>query len=119
MLIRSISSTVAKATDQATARSLIRAASTCLLSGASTLESARPFTRRAGSRITAAAYTGPASGPRPASAAPQISDLSEDTQHRVGGLLGRVLAQQVVKFAEALDLAALAGGVAQQGEQRA
>ena len=37
----------------------------------SCFESSRPWIRRAGSRITAAAKTGPASGPRPASSTPQ------------------------------------------------
>jgi hypothetical protein len=76
MLMRSISSTVACATAQAIARSLMRPASTSRRSGASTLESARPLMRRFLSRITAAAYTGPASGPRPASSTPHTRTLS-------------------------------------------
>jgi len=55
MLMRSISSTVAQATAQAIARSLMRPASTSRRSAVSTLESAKPLTRFAGSRITAAA----------------------------------------------------------------
>jgi hypothetical protein len=55
ILMRSISSTVAYATAQAMARSLMRSASTSRRSAVSTFESARPFTRFAGSRITAAA----------------------------------------------------------------
>jgi hypothetical protein len=55
MLMRSISSTVAYATAQAMARSLMRPASTSRRSAVSTLESARPLMRFAGSRITAAA----------------------------------------------------------------
>jgi hypothetical protein len=76
MLIRSISSTLAEAMDQAMARSLMRAASTSRRSAVRTLESASPLMRRFLSRITAAAYTGPASGPRPASSTPQTSTLS-------------------------------------------
>src|SRR4051812_2913034 len=118
MFSRSISSTVENATDQASARSLSRAASTWRRSGVSSLESARPLMRRAGSRITAAAYTGPASGPRPASSMPQTSVLFKDAEDGIGGLLRVVLAQQLVEFAEALDLPALRCRVAQQREER-
>src|SRR3954468_16895938 len=119
MLRRSISSTVAKAMDHAIARSFILSAKTSRRSGVSTLESSSPLMRRAGLRITAAAYTGPASGPRPASSTPQTRTLAEDIQHRVGGFLRGVLAQCFVEFAEALDLALLRRGVAQEREQRA
>src|SRR5205814_2936213 len=119
MFSRSISSTVEKATAQAVARSLMRAASTSRRSGVSIFESARPLMRRAGSRMTAAAYTGPASGPRPASSMPQISTLFEDAEDGIGGLLRGVLPQKLMEFAEALDLPALRGRVAQQREQRA
>src|ERR671924_1153533 len=117
MLMRSISSTLACAIDQAIARSLMRSASTSRRCGSSTLESARPRTCRAGSRITAAAYTGPAIGPRPASSTPQIRVLLiDDLQDRLGGLLRGVLTQQLMKLAEALHLAALSRGVAQERE---
>src|SRR5207302_593975 len=119
MFRRSISSTVESATAQAVARSLIRAASTSRRSGVRSFESERPLMRRSGFRITAAAYTGPASGPRPASSMPQTSALFEDAEDVIGGILGLVLAQELVKFAEALHQAALRRGVAQQREQRA
>src|SRR5438874_3311812 len=119
MFNRSISSTLAQATDQAIARSLMRLARTSRRSGVSTLESASPRMPRAGFRMTAAAYTGPASGPRPASSMPQISTLFEDAEDGIGGLLRGVLPQKLMEFAEALDLPALRGRVAQQREQRA
>ena len=52
---RAIAWAVAYATAQAMARSLMRSASTSRRSAVSTFESARPLTRFAGSRITAAA----------------------------------------------------------------
>ena len=55
MLMASISSTLAEATAQAMARSLMRPASSSRRSAVRILESARPLMRRAGSRITAAA----------------------------------------------------------------
>src|SRR5919205_3944190 len=116
--MRSISSTLAYAMDQAMARSLMRPASTSRRSGVRSLESARPFTRRAGSRITAAAYTGPASGPRPASSTPQIrSRLFDKREDRIGGFLGGILPKYLVKLAKALDLAALRGGVAKKAQE--
>src|SRR6266849_3344329 len=122
MLSRSISSTLAKATAQAIARCLILPARISRRSGGSTLESASPRTWRAGSRITAAAYTGPASGPRPASSTPQTTTLRifpvEDIQDRVGGFLDGVPPQQLVELGEALALAALRARIAQQREQR-
>src|SRR6266581_929001 len=121
MLSRSISSTLAKATAQAVARSLILSARISRRSGGSTLESASPRTCRSGSRITAAAYTGPASGPRPASSTPQTTTLGifpvENIQDRVGGFLGGVAPQQLVELGEALALAALRARIAQQREQ--
>src|ERR1700741_3461487 len=118
MLKRSISSTVANATAQAVARSLMRAASTSRRSAVRIFESARPLMRRAGSRITAAAYTGPARGPRPASSTPQTKALLEDAEDRIGGFFRGVLPQELLELAEALDLPALGRGVAQQREQR-
>ena len=72
MLMASISSTVASAIAQASAFSRISMASRSRRAAESFFESARPTIGRAGSRITAAATTGPASGPRPASSTPQI-----------------------------------------------
>src|SRR5919198_1874318 len=123
MFSRSISSTVENATDQEIARSLMRSASTSRRSGVRSFESARPLMRRAGSRMTAAAYTGPASGPRPASSMPHTKGrcgaLLKDAEDGIGGLLRIILAQELVKFAEALHLATLGAGIAQQREQRA
>ncbi len=66
----SISSASAQATEWHNARSRISSARRSRSSGSSTLESASPRMGRAGLRITAAATTGPASGPRPASSTP-------------------------------------------------
>src|SRR5688572_21638526 len=66
----SISATSAQATDHAIAPPRILIASSARSSGSTTLESRMPRMRRRGSRITAAATTGPASGPRPASSTP-------------------------------------------------
>src|SRR4029079_7706742 len=126
MLMASISSTLANATAQATARSRMRPASSSRRSAVSTFESARPFPRRAGSRITAAAYTGPASGPLPASSTPQTTSLSalaipllvHYLEHRVRGLLRRILSQHGMEVAEARDLPLARLAVAQEREQR-
>src|SRR3954467_13511276 len=122
MLIRSISSTVAWATDQATARSLMRPARTSRRSGVSTFESARPLIRRFLSRITAAAYPGPASGPRPASSTQHTVTLSisffpyspllQYSKDRFGGLLRRILPQKPGEFAEAGELPLARGLIA-------
>ena len=53
-------------------------ASSSRLASVSFFESRRPSSARAGSRITAAANTGPASGPRPASSTPQMIRPSEN-----------------------------------------
>src|SRR4051812_16987326 len=116
MLRRSISSTLAEDTAQAVARSLMRSASTSRRSAFRTLESASPRICFAGLRITAAAYTGPASGPRPASSTPQT--IIENLENRFCGTLGRVAAQEPVELGEALALAALRVAVAQQVDQR-
>src|SRR5579884_769307 len=73
MLCRSMSSTLTSTTLNASARSRMRAASAARRAGPSTFESASPRMRRAGSSITAATTTGPASGPRPASSTPAVS----------------------------------------------
>ena len=72
MLSSSISSTLAHATDHASARSLIRGARASRFFAVNFFESASPSIGRSGSRITAAAQTGPASGPRPASSTPAV-----------------------------------------------
>src|ERR1700681_2490220 len=51
----------------------MRASSTSRRAAVRIFESASPRMRRAGSRITAATTTGPASGPRPASSTPAVS----------------------------------------------
>src|SRR5262245_11377212 len=66
----SISATSAQATDHAIAPARILIASSVRSCGSITLESRMPRMRRRGSRITAEATTGPASGPRPASSTP-------------------------------------------------
>ena len=61
---------IAKAVTLRLKRSRMRAASDCRRALDSPLESARPSGTRRESRMTAAAVTGPASGPRPASSTP-------------------------------------------------
>ena len=68
----SISAASAQPSPQARLRARIAVASTSRRAGESTLESASPAIGRDGSRITAAATTGPASGRRPASSTPAI-----------------------------------------------
>ena len=70
MFSASISAASAQATAQAVARAATASASRARAAAPSVLESASPATGRPGSRITAAATTGPASGPRPASSTP-------------------------------------------------
>src|SRR5688572_16801651 len=120
MLRRSISSTLACATALASARSTTMRANASRCSALSSFESLRPLIARAGTRITAAANTGPASGPRPASSTPQMLSAAaiDDAQDRGGGLLRRVLPEYAVDLAEPLDLPALRGSVVQQREQR-
>jgi len=72
ILNSSISSTLATAIDQLRACPLISLARLSRLSLLSIFESARPSIGCCGSRITAAATTGPAKGPRPASSMPAI-----------------------------------------------
>ena len=69
----SISATLALATLKQTARLRISRSSRSRSSGVSSFESLRPRIVRFSSRITAAATTGPASGPRPTSSTPAIS----------------------------------------------
>src|SRR3970282_2576005 len=99
MLRESTSVTDALATDHASDRALISAASVSRRCDVNVFESAMPSMRASLPRITAAAYTGPASGPRPASSTPQMSRSGilplQNGKHRVGGLLGGGLPQQV------------------------
>ena len=67
---RSISAAEAEPTPQAAATLRIRGASSSRTSGARTFESSRPRTIAPGARATAAANTGPASAPLPASSTP-------------------------------------------------
>ena len=58
---------------QASARARMTRAAASRLAGVSRFESSRMSIGKSGGRITAAAVTGPASGPRPASSIPQSS----------------------------------------------
>jgi len=85
MLRLAISSTLAKATHQATALSWISPSSASRVLADSFLESSRPFGSFFGLRITAAALTGPAHGPRPASSTPQTGPpMKARSSFRVG-----------------------------------
>ena len=70
MFRASISARSDQATDQHSASLLITASSASRRVAESFLESRRPAIGRSGCRITAAAMTGPANGPRPASSTP-------------------------------------------------
>src|SRR4051794_9117562 len=70
MLIASIVAASTAATAHATARSRTRPASTSRRSASSCFESFSPRTGRSGSRMTAAATTGPNRAPRPTSSTP-------------------------------------------------
>ena len=76
MFSRSMSAGEISATDQHRARSITRSYSQSRVPGSSFLESSRPSIGRDGSRITAAATTGPARGPRPASSTPAIGPFT-------------------------------------------
>ncbi len=77
MLSESISASEHSAIDHANAFVLIWIASASRRASVSFLESRRPSIGLAGSNITAAAKTGPAKGPRPASSTPQMRSSSE------------------------------------------
>jgi hypothetical protein len=62
------------ATAQVSARVRIFSAAFSRLTAESFLESSSPWMRRLGSRMTAAATTGPNSAPRPASSVPATSE---------------------------------------------
>jgi hypothetical protein len=76
MLMVSISWCEHSAMAQARACSRMMGASSSRRASVSFLESRRPSIGRFGSRMTAAANTGPASGPRPASSTPQTMSSS-------------------------------------------
>ncbi len=71
MSIWSISSAVTKAMLYASAAAVIWSNSASRFLGVSFLESLRPGRSSSPGRMTAAAYTGPARGPAPASSTPQ------------------------------------------------
>src|SRR5258708_24777163 len=73
MFQRSISKASAAPIAEARARSRMRAASTARRSGSSSLLSSSPRMGRSGSKITAAANTGPNRAPRPASSRPAMA----------------------------------------------
>ena len=86
----------------------------------SSSESLRPGIGRAGSRITAAATTGPASGPRPASSIPQIRPLA--SAERREGLLAALADDRVDDEQEPRELRPLldeADGEGHREEHRA
>ena len=70
ILISSISSTLANAMPKLTASEQIKSKSLSLFCSLSFFESLRPSISRPRGSMTAAAHTGPASGPRPASSTP-------------------------------------------------
>ncbi len=76
MFSASISAWDAQPMLQATARALMTAAAAVLSSGSRAFESSRMSRGKSAGRMTAAAVTGPASGPRPASSTPQESSQS-------------------------------------------
>src|SRR5262249_29163609 len=116
----SISSTEACAIANAIARSLIFTESSSLISAVKSFESFNPRIFRSGFRMTAAAYTGPASGPRPASPPPHPLSASaiHHSQNCVGRLLRRALLQHRVDLAELLRLPLARRGVVQEREER-
>ena len=71
MFSSSISSTVAKATLYCSASRQMTSNSASRRFSVSFFESSRPGITRSRGSVTAAAHTGPASGPRPASSTPQ------------------------------------------------
>src|SRR5262249_39974263 len=90
MLRLSISPTDAKPTPQATALALISTSSASRVLAVSFLESSSPLGMRRGfstSRITAAAHTGPAHRPRPASSTPPTRPLRPAPRPADKGLL--------------------------------
>ena len=111
MFSASISSTLASPTLQHSALARTSSARRSRVTGPSVLESRSPLIGFCSSRITAAATTGPASGPRPASSTPATKPCtaqvrpscsgSKDFFDRIGGRARGVAAQQVVQFSEA------------------
>src|SRR6185437_2255519 len=97
MLIRSISCTSTATTLQARARAVMRAQSFSRTGADSTLESSRPLMRRAGSRMTAATTTGPASGAQPASSTPARPPTSGQRRSRCRGSVAKMPAPSIAK----------------------
>ena len=85
--MRSISSASTHATLYASASAQIRSNSASRRLGDSFLESFSPSSTSPGGRITAAAYTGPASGPAPASSTPHTRRYPAE-KHRSSMLHG-------------------------------
>src|SRR5439155_22529515 len=77
-------STEAKPMPQATARALIFGSRASRSAAVRRLESSRPATPRRLERITAAADTGPAHGPRPASSTPHTGAGQSRSSRRCG-----------------------------------
>ncbi len=73
--MRSISSTLASPTPMAIARARISLSSLARSSASRSLESLTPSIRSRGGRMTAAATTGPASGPMPTSSTPAMRTI--------------------------------------------
>ena len=74
MFTRSISSAVAQPMPKASAFSWITGNSASRFFSESFFESLSPGMSQSGGRITAAAHTGPAKGPRPASSMPHTAE---------------------------------------------
>ena len=90
MLTASISAAVEKPTATASARAMIASNSFSRASGVKSFESLRPRGRFCGSRMTAAAATGPASGPRPASSTPATGQTPRFKSRRSRREIGSV-----------------------------
>src|SRR5690349_180069 len=89
MFSSSISCTLAMPTEQHRAFSRILSYSLSRCSAVSCLESFRPRMRLLSSRMTAAATTGPASGPRPASSTPAINPTGSQSRRFCFRLAGK------------------------------
>src|SRR6185312_1884484 len=107
MFNASIPSRSAHATAQAMHRARMSVARRSRSSGVRVLESARPRIRRLGSRMTAAATTGPARGPLPASSTPatRLSSTASPTgivENCRRGALSAAAPQRLMHTAEFL-----------------
>ena len=87
--VASISAALTLATDQARAVSVMTLYRASRFFSVSFFESFRPSIRQSGGRITAAAYTGPISGPAPASSTPQT--VSQPCAHDSCSYVQRLL----------------------------